>query len=232
LDLESRLLHLDEHLLVLDKPSGLAVLPEGWDAAAPHVRSLLEPLYGPLWIVHRLDKETSGVLLLARSAQAHRDLNGQFEGRRVEKVYHALASGDPAWQEQAVSLPLRANVGRRHRTAVDPERGKPAETTLRVLERFGDASLVEAAPHTGRTHQIRVHLWALGHPVLGDPLYTLLGAPDLPAKRSGALPLERLGLHALSLAIAHPLTGARVQFRAPYPPEFSAALEKLRGRAA
>jgi RluA family pseudouridine synthase len=202
LDLESSLLYLDEALLGLNKPAGLPTLPEGWEAGAPHVKSLLEPRYGPLWIVHRLDKETSGALLLARSAQAHRSLNGQFAGRRVEKVYHALVFGNPSWQEHTAALPLRSNTGRRHRTVVDPEGGKPAETRLRVLERFEGAALVEAAPKTGRTHQIRVHLWALGHPILGDPLYTLPVASASPP-----MPIERLGLHSWSVAFDHPVTG-------------------------
>jgi hypothetical protein len=154
-------------------------------------------------------------------------LNGQFEGRRVEKLYHALVTGNPAWQEHTAALPLRSNAGRRHRTVVDPEGGKPAETLFRVLDRFEGAALVEAAPKTGRTHQIRVHLRALEHPILGDPLYTL---PDAPAP--APLPIERLGLHAWSLAFDHPVTGERLRLQAPYPADFSAALDKLRGRSA
>ncbi len=222
-ELENAVLWSDPELLVIDKPAGLATLPEGWEPEAPHVKGLLEPRFGPLWIVHRLDKGTSGVLLLGRSAAAHRALNGQFESRQVEKVYHALVAGSPAWQEQTVSLPLRAGVGRRKRTAVDHRQGKPAETALRVLERFGEASRVEARPRTGRTHQIRAHLWALGHPILGDRLYTL-------PEEAGAPPLSpgRLALHACALTLLHPLSGERLAFEAPYPPEFSAALERLR----
>lgn len=222
-NLEDSLLWQDEALLVVDKPAGLATLPEGWDPHAPHLKGLLEARFGPLWIVHRLDKETSGVLLLARSAEAHRALNGQFERREVNKVYHALVSGDPPWQEHAATMPLRVNVGRRRRTAVDPQRGKPAETLLHVLERFAGSVLIQAEPCTGRTHQIRAHLWALGHPILGDRLYTLPATPVVPT-----LSLERLGLHACSLSCFHPLSNEPLLLQAPYPPDFAAALQGLR----
>jgi RluA family pseudouridine synthase len=191
--------------LVIDKPAGLHTLPDGYDASLPHLRGLLEPEYGRLWIVHRLDRETSGVLVLARTAEAHRSLNTQFEQHLVRKIYHALVEGSPDWQDTTVRLPLRSNVGHRHRTAVDSQRGKPAVTHLHVLERYEDATLVEAAPETGRTHQIRAHLSALGHSIVGDELY---GAAPSPAG---------LHLHARSLELAHPLTGERIQFESETP---------------
>lgn len=190
---------------MIDKPAGLHTLPDGYDASLPHVRGVLEPEYGRLWIVHRLDRETSGVLVLVRTAEAHRSLNTQFEQHQVRKIYHALVEGSPDWHDTSVRLPLRTNVGHRHRTAVDPQRGKPAVTHLRVLERFEEATLVEAAPETGRTHQIRAHLAALGHPIVGDELYG--GSPSLAG----------LHLHARSLEIVHPVTGERMQFESENP---------------
>jgi RluA family pseudouridine synthase len=197
----------DEALLVVDKPAGLHSLPDGYDPSLPHVRGLLEPEYGRLWMVHRLDRETSGVLVLARSAEAHRALNTQFEQHLVRKVYHARVVGLPQWQETTVRLPLRPNAGHRHRTIVDAQRGKPAVTHLRVLERFEAGALVEASPETGRTHQIRAHLAALGHPIVGDALY------------GGGVSPAGLFLHARSLQVTHPLSGDRLQFTAEYPPE-------------
>lgn len=200
-----KILYSDDSILVIDKPAGLHTLPDGYDLSLPHVRSLLEPDYGRLWIVHRLDRETSGVLVLARTAAAHRSLNTQFEQHQVRKVYHALVAGNPTWQETTLNMPLRSNVGHRHRTAVDPLRGKPALTHLRVLERYEHTALLEATPETGRTHQIRVHLAAIGHPIVGDELYG--GDPSSAG----------LHLHALSLEITHPVTDERMIFIAKNP---------------
>jgi len=216
------ILYCDDVLLAIDKPAGLRSLPDGYDPSAPHVRSLLEPYFGRLWIVHRLDRGTSGVLLLARSAEAHRALNRQFDHRQVKKVYHALVAGSLDWEVKTLDLPLRIDVGHKHRTAIDPVRGKPALTHLRVLERFAGYALVEAIPETGRTHQIRAHLAALGYPLLGDDLY---GSPPV---SEADPPISRLALHALLLNIEHPVLHTKLHFKAPYPQDFARALELLR----
>lgn len=216
----------DTDLLVVNKPAGLPVLPDGWDPQAPFLKKLLEAAEGRLWTVHRLDRDTSGVLLLARNAEAHRSLNGQFEQRQVGKVYHALVNGTPEWEEKSVKLPLRPNGDRKHRTVVDPRGGKPAHTELRVLERFGGWCLVEARLHTGRTHQIRVHLASVGHPIVADLLYG--GGGELRPEAGGEVLIERTALHACSLALSHPQSGAELEFVAPYPEDFARALEWLR----
>jgi RluA family pseudouridine synthase len=233
------ILFQDDALLVVNKPAGLSTLPDGYNPSLPHIKSVLERQYGPLWIVHRLDKETSGVLLLARSSEAHRSLNTQFEKHLVSKLYHALLAGIPEWQVQTVNLPLRPNGDRQHRTVIDPQAGKPAVTHLKVLERFKRYCLVEAIPETGRTHQIRAHLSVLGLSIIGDKLYgeriTHQDEGKAHPSQQGHDPLIRLtegmGLHARSLEITHPVTGERLKFTAHYPVELMAVLKQLRSLA-
>ncbi len=218
-DLHPEVLFADDHLLVIAKPAGLLSLPDGWNPGLPHARSVLEPAWGRLWVVHRLDKATSGVMLLARTAEAHRALNAQFAAREIRKTYHAIVFGVPEWQQRMVNLRLSPNRGRRKRTVVD-RRGQEARTVLRVLRRFGAFSLMEAVPHTGRRHQVRVHLFAAGFSIVNDPLYG-------EATDDHPLPIHRLALHARRLEFRHPVTGEPLALTAPHPPDFAAALENL-----
>jgi RluA family pseudouridine synthase len=236
LDECSLVLYVDDNLVVVNKPAGLPVLPDGYQAGAPHLRSVLEPIYGRLWVVHRLDRETSGVVVLARSPQVHRALNTQFQERETIKIYHALVVGSPEWEERLVEAPLLPNGDRRHRSIIDPSRGKPAVTALRLLERFAGYALLETCPKTGRTHQIRAHLASLGTPIVADGLYGdgqgIYLSTLKPGYRGGmagecAL-LGRLGLHAWSLAFVNPSNGEQLSFTAPYPRDFQAALRQLR----
>jgi len=228
------LLYQDDALLAVNKPAGLPSLPDGYQHDAPCLVNLLQEAFGRLWVVHRLDKETSGVLVFARTAAAHRALNAQFAGRETTKVYHALAVGQPAWAELTIDLPLRPDGDRRHRTVADRARGKPSVTVCRVLARLGDYALIEARPLTGRPHQIRAHLTAAGLPLVGDVLYASQGG-GLQGEAGSVLrrrlvddaPLARLGLHARSLTVTHPVTAAAMTFDAPYPPDFAAALARL-----
>jgi RluA family pseudouridine synthase len=243
---QSRLsvLYEDESILVVSKPAGLLSLPDGYIPDAPDLLAVLTPTYGDLWIVHRLDRETSGIVILARNAEAHANLNSQFEDRQVSKIYHALVNGNPLWDERSISAPLRVDADRSHRTIIDQEEGKPAETSFKVLERFGRQmkhyTLVEARPLTGRTHQIRVHLAALGFPVAVDALYGTK-APillsDIKRSYRGDPETEqpllgRLGLHACRLTLQHPVSGATLTWEAPYPRDLSATLNQLRKHAA
>jgi RluA family pseudouridine synthase len=207
----------DQQILVFNKPAGIPVLPDGWDSEAPYLVKLLEAEYGKLWVVHRLDKTTSGVMVFARTAEAHRSLNLQFDRHDVLKVYHAICTGEPKWDEHIARHPLRIDVGHSHRSMVDNAKGIPAETTFRMLQRFRGFSLLEVVPGTGRTHQIRVHAYALGFPLLGDILY---GAPKTDL-------ISRPALHAKSLSFIHPVSGERVPYTTPYPDDFTLALRTL-----
>jgi RluA family pseudouridine synthase len=236
IDPDKLILWRDEALLVINKPAGLATLPDGYDPAAPHVKSVFEPEYGRLWIVHRLDRETSGALLIARSVDAHRILNDQFEKRTVRKIYWAIVQGNPDWSEKNVRTPLLADGDRRHRTIIEPQSGKPASTELRVLERFNAYALLEAIPLTGRTHQIRAHCSSLGLPLVGDGLYggppslflSMLKAGFQGGARGECALLQRTALHSHLISLIHPVTSQAFTLEAPLPKDFRAALRQLR----
>ena len=178
---------------------------------------MLESKYRKVWVVHRLDKITSGVMVFARTPEAHRELSRQFEWHEVEKVYHAIIEGVPFWDERTARHMLQSNVGRKHRTVVVRKKGKTSETYFKVLGRGQAEALVEARPRTGRTHQVRVHLSALGLPLLGDVLY---GAKDTEL-------ISRPALHALSLAFNHPGSAERVIFSTSYPDDLRHLVDRL-----
>ncbi|MDP1547904.1 MAG: RluA family pseudouridine synthase [Anaerolineales bacterium] len=210
----------DDALLVVDKPAGLSALSDGWDKDAAHLKQMLDEQFGKVLIIHRIDKSTSGIMVFALTAEAHRSLSIQFEKHEVEKKYHALFNGVPRWEEKTTRFPLRINVGHKHRTIVDDRDGVRSETRFKLLERYQAGALVEAMPMTGRTHQIRVHAYALGHPLLGDVLYS---APETNV-------IARPALHAYSLGFTHPVTGKMLSFQADYPNDFQTAVKLLRGK--
>jgi RluA family pseudouridine synthase len=226
---------LDNDMLVVNKPSGLPTLVNGYNPEAPFLVGIMKTVFNPIWTVHRLDRETSGLIVFARTPTAHKSLNSQFEKRQAFKTYHALVTGDPSWVENTVNLPLRPDGDRKHRTVVDTRRGKPSSTYFRVMERFFDFALIEAIPRTGRTHQIRVHLAAVGIPVVADKLYgngqplQFSESENLikgKKKREISL-LKRLGLHSYSLTLLHPSSGSELNFAAPYPEDLANTLNYL-----
>ncbi len=221
-----RIVYEDEDLVVVDKPPGLVVHP-----AAGHRRgTLLNALLArypdlPLdqeerpGIVHRLDKDTSGLIVVARSREAREHLQAQFKAREVLKVYLALVDGVVEPTHGVVEASIGRDSRDRKRMAVVQRGGRKAVTEFRVLERLGEYTLLETRPRTGRTHQVRVHLAFLGHPVVGDSVY---------GRRKQHLGLERQFLHAHRLAFRHPSSGRKVDLVAELPPDLERVLETLR----
>jgi len=210
------ILYIDNDLLAVDKPAGMAVNPGGWTKEESSLRSLLEGENGRLWTIHRLDKVTSGVVVFARNASAHRTLSMLFEKRLVAKTYQAILCGEPDWRKKTACHPLRVDAGRTHRTAVDHKNGTQAVTHFRILERNSGYALAEIHPETGRTHQIRAHAACLGHPILADRFY-------------GALPtdlIDRPALHASSLEFT--FEGSSFFLEAPSPDDLVSAWNKIR----
>ena len=215
------LLYQDQYLILINKNPGLLSVQDGYNSDLPHLRSVLEPEFGTLWIVHRLDRETSGVMVLARNAEVHRKLNQSFRERQIQKTYHGLVTPAPDWHEKDIQLPLMTNADRQHRTRVKQGSGKAARSTCRVMDRCLLGALMEIEIRTGITHQIRAHLRALNIALFGDMLYNA-GLSDQP------LTVPRMMLHARSLAFNHPSTGEWLQVTAPYPDDFREAYTKLK----
>jgi 23S rRNA pseudouridine1911/1915/1917 synthase len=226
----------DEAVLVLDKPAGLVVHPAPGHPTGTLVNAVLAHAPGVAMngtqrpgIVHRLDKDTSGLMVVAKTDAARLDLVGQFAGRRVLKEYLALVHGYPP-ATATIDAPIGRDPRRRQRMAVAPG-GREARTDVTTLEAFRGCALVRARPHTGRTHQIRVHLAALGHPIVGDAVYGSGGAlvvPQGPNRPPRRLTAPRQFLHAARLGFHLPGTGEWREFTSPLPPDLEAALAALR----
>jgi len=218
----------DAALVVLNKPAGLVVHPAHGHRTGTLLNALLAR-YPELraWpaeegfpgLVHRLDRDTSGLLLVARTPAVQQALRRQFKARTVDKAYLALVHGSPRLDRARIDSPIGRDERERKRMAVVSEGGREAVTEYEVLERLPGYSLLEVHPKTGRTHQIRVHLAAIGHPVAGDPLY---------GPRRERLPLNRLFLVAARLSFIHPISGEEVTFSVPLPAELERLLAELR----
>ena len=238
-EIELRVIHEDADLLIVDKPAGLVVHPAPGHAGGTLVNALLARDDGRAFggiagvqrpgIVHRLDRDTSGLLMIARNDAAQQSLMAQLKARRVKKTYVALVQGEVSAGAGRIEAPIGRDPKHRTRMAVVPD-GRPATTGYRVRERFPGWTLLELDLVTGRTHQIRVHLEAIGHPVAGDRVYgtgTARRGPDI----AGGPMLERLFLHAWRLELTSPSSGELIRAEAPLPGELVAVVDALRAEA-
>ncbi|HEX9290703.1 MAG TPA: RluA family pseudouridine synthase [Anaeromyxobacteraceae bacterium] len=228
---ELSVLHADEHLVAVDKPAGRLVIP-GRGAPERTLQEEAQEAFGRLWVVHRLDRGTSGVLVFARTAEAHRTLNLAFDRHEVTKRYLALVRGMPPAEARLDAPIAPARRGRMRPGRSGDPRAKEAATRVRLVEAFPARpplpalALVEALPETGRTHQIRVHLAWAGTPLAIDPDY---GDAAPLADAAGAILLARTPLHASSLEVRHPATGSLLRLDAPLPDDMARAVAAARG---
>ncbi|MEP0821586.1 MAG: RluA family pseudouridine synthase [Ignavibacterium sp.] len=238
-----RIVHEDASLLVLDKPAPFLVIPDRYDDSIPNIYRILEGELGEIFVVHRIDKETSGLVVFAKSAEAHRHMSGQFEGREVEKVYEAIVRGRPERTEGVIDLPIREKI--RGIMSVDRKKGKPSVTRYRVLNEFRGFAHLELHPETGRMHQIRIHLKAIGLPILCDLAYGGGGGFHLSEIKVGYRKkvedreeveekplLSRTALHASGLSFRHPSNGERVAFASRLPKDMRSVVRMLTKYAA
>jgi 23S rRNA pseudouridine1911/1915/1917 synthase len=235
------ILHEDPSFIVVDKPPGMVVHPAYGNPSGTLVNALLfhckdlAGINGVLrpGIVHRLDKDTSGVMVVAKNDEAFHDLIRQFKNRTVKKVYSAIVSGKMSQGEGLIDSAVGRHPTERKRMSTRTRRGREAITRWKKLEEFDGYTLLEISPQTGRTHQIRVHLSSVGHPVLGDPLYGRKGRPggiQDPVLRECLRRMNRQALHARRLTFTHPRTGERVEFVSPLPGDMEEVLECLRSQ--
>jgi len=237
-DIPLHVVHEDASLLVVDKPAGLSVHPGAGRADGTLVNALLHHARGLSGvggvlrpgIVHRLDRGTSGLMVVAKDDEAHRALSAQFSSRGVEKEYLAIVHGVPRARQGTIEAAIGRDPVHRKKMSVRAPRGRAARSAYTVVEALDGAALLRVRIHTGRTHQIRVHLASLGHPVAGDATYggTRTPASRRPSARTALDGLTRPALHAARLAFTHPATGDRLQFESPLPADLRDLLSRLR----
>jgi 23S rRNA pseudouridine1911/1915/1917 synthase len=234
-DIPLTIMFEDDHLLIVDKPAGLVVHPAAGNFDGTLVNALLHHCKASLsgiggvarpGIVHRIDKDTSGLLVVAKTDVAHEGLARQFAAHSIDRRYLAIVSGIPTTSEGAIDAPLARSATNRKKIAiVEGKRGKHAVTHWRRLDVLNDAALVECRLETGRTHQVRVHMASIGHPLLGDPVYGRSGKAH--GKILKELQFQRQALHAAELGFSHPVTKRRLSFSSPMPPDMQELFNAL-----
>jgi len=226
----------DDDYIFLNKPPGLLVIPDRFDQDAPNLLEMLKKIFGQIFVVHRIDKPTSGVIVFAKNTDAHRELNIQFEQHLVRKTYWALVCGKLSEKEGTIDKPIAENASRAGTVKIDAS-GKPSQTGYHVLEELGQYSLVEVVPRSGRTHQIRIHFKSVGHPLAIDELYGNAHGIFLSQfKKNYRLKedeterplMNRLTLHAFELQFTHFRNHEPIVIQALLPKDFSGLLNQLR----
>ncbi len=228
------IIYSDDDMIVINKPSGLRSIPDRYDLKLVNLKELIEKQFGKTFVVHRLDVETSGLICYAFKTESHKELNQQFENRKIDKRYLAFIKGKPEAESGEINAPLKlTNSGK----VVVSKDGKESVTKYKVIEQFKGVCLVEAVILTGRTHQIRVHFNHMGNPLLVDQLYAgyrevLLSQFKLNYRKKldkAESPLvKRLTLHASNLTVSHPQSKEKLSFEAPLPKDLSYLLKQLR----
>ena len=230
------ILYEDSHLVVVNKPAGVLTIPDRWDKTKISLLGILnETLRSSLRLVHRLDKETSGLILFAKDVESQREISRQFENHEILKTYVALVEGEVKEPSGKIELPLEEDPQHLGMTRVDEKRGKPSITSYEVMEKFRSFTLLRIHPLSGRTHQIRVHLAAIGYPLAVDGLYGRCPAiflselkPKFKKKNEGEKPLiSRLTLHAGGLHFKN-MDGREITLETPLPKDFTVTLKYLR----
>jgi 23S rRNA pseudouridine955/2504/2580 synthase/23S rRNA pseudouridine1911/1915/1917 synthase len=234
----------DNDILVINKPAGLLTIPDHWNKEKSCLRDVLSGYVRKsqglekIYVVHRLDKETSGVMIFAKNAESHRALNTAFENGEISKTYIALVAGHIQEEEGEIDAPISRKMIKGGRKFIDEKKGLPSRTRFRVLERFRHFTLVEARPETGRMHQIRLHFSHIGYPLAIDrkyhdryktAIYITDIKPNARIKREQEIRpiIHRLTLHALKISFHHPVSGENVTFEAPLPKDFKSLIQLL-----
>ena len=229
------IIYEDDNIIVLSKPSGIYTIPDRYNKLATNLYDVLGKRYGKIFTVHRLDRDTSGVIVFAKDAASHKNLNEQFEKQKVKKIYHVVVEGIIRDESLDIDIPISAHPVKKG-LSMPSARGKESLTKLKVLERYKNATFCEIDLVTGRHHQIRVHCATIGHPLLVDKLYgkheefflsSIKRKFNLKKNTEERAIISRITMHASEIEFEHPKNSNKLHFKAEYPKDFTALLQVL-----